>query len=257
MTKINIIHVDDQQETINSFQQLMSTRDDINYIRSFTKAIDACHFLLQNKGAVDIAFLDVEMGVQNGLWLAEQLKTLPVNIIFLTSHTEYVMQAFEVCAIDYILKPATMQRLDEVLLRYQTRQLKNYEMQQQQMSELYNTFLQTKTPPKRIFLSTVGEIIVVQVDEIMYLEANDNYTMIHLKEGAKHLSTKRISIYEETLSLHLDFVRIHRSYIVNKNYVKSILRDGRKQRFAAIMTNAQELEISFKKREEIIASLES
>ncbi len=258
MTKqIKIVHVDDQQETLDGFKKLVSERDDIEYVHGFTDPMDACQYLIRQKGNIDIVFLDVEMEEKNGLWMAEQLKMLPINIIFLTSHTQYTMQAFEVCAMDYIIKPATMRALNDVLLRYQIRKLKNYEVQKQQLDEFYNQYVLAKQLPKRIFVSTIGEIIIVPVDKIVYFEASENYTILHEEDGKKHMSSKRISFYEELLSVHSDFVRIHRCYIINKNFIASILRDSHRARFAAIMTNGETLEISYKKRDEIIEKLES
>ncbi|MGF2414279.1 MAG: LytTR family transcriptional regulator DNA-binding domain-containing protein, partial [Ferruginibacter sp.] len=98
-------------------------------------------------------------------------------------------------------------------------------------------------------INNVHKTSVLNLDEVLYMVSSGPYTIFKLKDGSKHTASKLLKIYYEILYNHPDFARIHRAHIVNKNFVKAILRN--KHKITALMIDGEELEVSPQKREEI------
>lgn len=248
---IRIVHVDDEPESLDLLRALLSGVDGVEYLKGFTDPKAAALYL--GGQPADIAILDIEMSGEDGFWLADQIKHLPLDIVFLSSHSEFAINAFEACALDFIVKPATPRNISELLLRYNSRRQKA-RLQAAQIAEMRDGYL-AHAAPSRLFINTVNSTELVMLDEVLYLTASQNYTEVHLKDGSKHTSSKQLKIYEDALVHHPGFVRIHRSHMVQKSFVRSILRDSRRHRVAVVMSDGRELEISFQKKDEILQAL--
>lgn len=253
--KLKTIYVDDDPTCIRLFTDVVTSCQDIDLKSTFNSTENAYDYIFNNE--IDLAFLDVEMPGNNGMWLAEKIQGKKIDIIFISSHTKYAVDAFEACALDYIVKPIDEEKLEKVMARYTRKKEREQDNDHQfaQIEEFYTNYLNEKKKPKRIFINLIGQTIIVKLEDILYLEANESYTVIHQVNGTKHTSSKKLKMYSEAFAQDKDFVRIHRSYIVNRNYVSSILKEGRKHKFAVQMTNGDELEMSFLKKDEIIRDL--
>jgi two-component system LytT family response regulator len=163
----------------------------------------------------DVVFLDIELPGQNGFQLLDYFKEPDFEIIFTTAYSEYAVKAFEVSAIDYLLKPIQISKLQlavEKLFR-----LRN----QNTIVERVNTLrenLQVKQI-KKVALPTSEGLLFFNVDDIMYLEAEGSYTYVVSKEK-KIIISKKIKEFAEILSEDNRFFRVHRSYIINVQYIK-------------------------------------
>lgn len=250
-----IVHMDDDLQSLQAFRSLAESRGYLDYKGGFNNAIDAADFIKSND--VDIAVLDVEMDGEDGFWLASQIQHMPVDIIFLSAHSEYAVKGFEACALDFLVKPLFAEKLDECIARYRHRQSKMRATQLLQVEELFKNYLPMQEVPKRLFVSSVGSIEVLLLQDILYFSAQESYTVIYRKDGTQITASKTMKIYEEALVNNLEFIRIHRRFVINKEYIKTILRDGRKQKYAVVMSNGDELEISYLKKDDILARLSS
>ncbi|HLZ16123.1 MAG TPA: LytTR family DNA-binding domain-containing protein [Cyclobacteriaceae bacterium] len=110
-----------------------------------------------------------------------------------------------------------------------------------------------KQSPKRILLNTQGQILVLDLDDIIFLKSSSNYTIIKMRDGTRYTSSKHLKSYSETIDANPDFLRIHRSSIINKNFVKAIFRKSHKT--YVLMKDNEELDVSAKKRELILTEL--
>lgn len=251
MKKIKVVHVDDQESQQQTVKSILGFFDNVELTGQFDNALDAKEFILKNE--VDLVILDVEMPGKDGLWLAHQLKNTQIFIVFLTAHPDYTLQAFEACAIHYILKPLTKTLLESVFERYEKLILNGKEKasdgQEEQINELVENYLNKTSYPRRIFINNVHKTTVINLSEVIYIVSKGQYTIFKTIDGAKHTSSKLLKVYFEALVNHPDFVRIHRAHIVNKNFVKAILRN--KHIIAAEMVDGENLEVSPQKREEI------
>ncbi|HWK05541.1 MAG TPA: LytTR family DNA-binding domain-containing protein [Puia sp.] len=107
--------------------------------------------------------------------------------------------------------------------------------------------------PKRIFLNTHNQIMVLDLHDIICLKSSSNYTIIKMSDGTRHTSSKHLKTFSEAIDSNPDFLRIHRSSIVNKNFVKAILRKDNKT--SILMKDDEELDVSAKKRNLILIEL--
>jgi two-component system LytT family response regulator len=129
----------------------------------------------------------------------------------------------------------------------------NYQVEQ--IAELQERYEQPSKVPRRIFVNIVGQTRIIRLDEVLYFMANANYTIIVMKDGSRLTTSKTIKKYDEAITGHPDFLRIHRSYIVNKNSVSSIIKKGKQHRFFVEMVNSDRLEVSYVRKDEILEQL--
>jgi len=252
MKPFRTIHVDDQPDSLLLFRKIAREVKQIDLLGSFQTAEEAVRFLEFNE--VDLAVVDVVMpSEKNGLWLANQLQNRNTALIFLTAHPEHATAAFEACALDYLLKPLTRELLEASVTRVQLRLQKYSLLQKDQVNELYSHYLDDTNIPKRLFINTQGQIIVINLKEVTYLKSSSNYTYIKMADGSKYTSSKHLKIYDMAIRSNPDFLRIHRSAIVNKNFVKAILRKGHK--VSILMADGEVLEVSVKKKDMILDEL--
>lgn len=250
--ELKTIYVEDEPTYCRMLQDALTTSGGFHYLGDFPSAEEGLDYVRDHD--VDLVFIDIELrGERNGLWLADQLKDLPVALVFLTSHTAYALQAFELCALDYLVKPVSATDITGMMERMNAK--RSTPLFREQIEELLHFYVSGKPAPKRLFINVVGEIIVVQLSEVLYLTSVDRYTSIQMADGTKHVSSKHLKVYLDALSGSQDFVRIHRSSVVNKNYVRSIIRDGKLNQYYVQMTNGQKLEMSGLKKNEIIEEL--
>jgi two-component system LytT family response regulator len=249
---IKVVHVDDQPRQLTIVKKLLAEFDEIDLVGQFTVAEEALQFLSEQK--VDLLILDVEMPGKDGIWLANSIRKMNIQIVFLTAHSEYAVKAFEICALNYLLKPVTRDDLKSTIERlYQNNRYVNHDESEsllnQQINDLINNFLKKEEFPKRIFISNLKKTSVVNLDEVMYLTASGPYTSIKVSDGKRMTASKILKVYADLVEHHPDFVRIHRAHVVNKRYVKEIIRE--KHNVDLLMHDGERLQVSPQKREEI------
>lgn len=250
--KIRIIHIDDEQQTLDFCKSIFTKVERIEYLKNFTSPEKAIHFLENEK--VDLIFCDMEMPVHNGLWLANNI---PYNIpiVFLTAHSDFALDAFEACALHYLVKPLTIAQVNNVINRFDS-VLFQPKVYKEQINQFYNNYLNRKNNeiPTRIYINNIGKIIIIELEELIYMEGAGNYTRFYMQDGEIHTSSKNLKIYDDAMTANTSFIRIHRSYIINKKFVKQILKDNNHQ-WIIEMKNKNRLEISKGKLDEILQQL--
>jgi two-component system LytT family response regulator len=162
----------------------------------------------------DLIFLDIQMPKLTGFELLELLDHPPA-VIFTTAFDAFALKAFDAHAVDYLLKPFSKTRFAKALEKF---------LQLGNNSESINAFKNeagvNQESASRVVLKVKNEIKIIPVQDIKYLEANDDYVNIYTKEG-KFLKNKTLSFYEKTLEPS-QFVRVHRSYLVNISEITKI-----------------------------------
>ena len=157
----------------------------------------------------DLIFLDIQMPKINGFEMLELLEEQP-GVIFTTAFDNYALKAFEANAVDYLLKPFSQERFNAALKKWQEkRTLETAEKPTIDLNEIPG-----KQPEERarIVVKAGNDIRIIPVQEVLYLEAYDDYVKIHTKDGL-FLKKKTMGYYEQTLD-PAQFVRVHRSFIV-------------------------------------------
>ncbi len=187
----------------------------------------------------DLIFLDVQMPKINGFEMLELLNTPPA-VIFTTAFDEYAIKAFEAHAIDYLLKPFSRERFDKAVQKW--KQHHSTTIPNRGLKELEEeTTNLTPEQHSRVVVKTGNNIRIIPMHEILYLQADDDYVKIHTKDGS-FLKKKTISYFEKVMDQN-QFVRVHRSYIVQVQQVTRI-EPYEKEGHLAILKSGEKIPIS-------------
>lgn len=170
----------------------------------------------------DVVFMDIEMPGYSGLELYDFLNEdeRSFQLIFTTAYNEYAIQAFRLAAIDYLLKPIQFQHLKEAIDRIKT------EVQLKTSFEQLQVFKHnlTQSQEKKICISTTEGKHYVPFSDIMFMEADGSYTTIHIQRKKEIFASRRLKYFEDMLEGDSRFFRMHRSIVVNTNFVAQIKR---------------------------------
>ncbi|WP_209330499.1 LytR/AlgR family response regulator transcription factor [Lunatimonas salinarum] len=228
MTKTVII--DDEPLAQEVLEEFLRDHPDIQVVGKFLNGFEGIKGVQELRP--DLVFLDIQMPKINGFELLELLDDAP-EIIFVTAYDAYALKAFEVQALDYLLKPYSRERLAQALDRFRKQKWKAG------TGQLDGSALRMFYPEglSRIVVKTGNKVDVIPVPEIQYLCAEDDYVGI-VTAKAKYLKLKPLKYFEESMDPH-KFVRVHRSYMVNiaevtriepyeKNRQHLVLRSGQR-----------------------------
>lgn len=177
----------------------------------------------------DLVFLDVQMPKINGFELLELIDNPPC-IIFTTAFDEYALKAFEANAIDYLLKPFNKDRFDKAIQKFNSNSIPKINTEQLQIPANTNT-------QNRVVVKSDGKIKIIPTQEIQYIEANGDNVKIMTSDGS-YSKNKTMSYFEQHLSTN-DFVRIHRSYLVNVSLVTRIDAYDKESHLAVLSSGIQ------------------
>lgn len=181
----------------------------------------------------DIIFLDVQMPKINGFEMLELVEELPA-VIFTTAFEEHAIRAFEVNAVDYLLKPFSKERFDKAVQKWLDRHAAD---ELQQTTALLETAASSPIQSNRVVVKINGKIKIIPVQDIHYLEAADDYVKIITPEGA-FLKNKTMQFFEKSLDPQ-QFARVHRSYMLNINQVTRIEPYEKENHLAILKTGAK------------------
>jgi two-component system, LytTR family, response regulator len=192
-----------------------------------------------NEMKPDLLFLDIQLPKLTGFEILELVEHSPV-IVFTTAYDQFALKAFEMNATDYLLKPFSSERF-ETAMQKALDKLKSKKSEEPVIKKLVETVDEKSEVIDRVVVKTGTKIKVIPADKIMYIEAQDDYVMIYAEES-KHLKEKTMKYFET----HLDksqFIRIHRSFIVNVNYIVQ-LEHFSKENYLVILKNGAKLKVS-------------
>jgi two-component system LytT family response regulator len=198
-----------------------------------------------------LIFLDIRLEDGSGFDVLEQVKDMELNVIFITAYNEYALKALKMSAIDYILKPIDPEEFMEAVGKARSQITKN------KMEERIDLFLQnmdaksTNIVINKITLKTVDNIHIVKVTDIIYCQADRNYTTFYLLGGEKIIVSKNLREYEEILPKD-GFMRPHQSYLVNLNH---IIRYEKGDHHLLICSDKCKVPVSLRKREQVVKVL--
>lgn len=211
---VNAIIVDDEPSARSLLRQILS--EHCPAVRVLEEAADVKSAVkLINKHTVDLVFLDIEMPEENGFALFDYFNQPTFQVIFCTAYSEYALQAFEVSAVDYILKPVSISKL--VAAVEKATKL----IGQPQLPQRFQTLREnlSVTTLQKIALPMSDSLVFVQLEDIFFFEADGSYTHVVTKNG-KTLVSKKIKEFDELLSNDARFYRIHRSFLINTHQIR-------------------------------------
>lgn len=212
--KIKTLIIDDEPLGIDVIKNFAATIDYIEITATFTNPLEAIKFLSENK--IDLIFLDIEMPIINGIDLVDSLNSKPA-VIFTTAFPQYAVEGFNLDATDYLLKPISYKRFLKAINKVSKKTTPEEPVVPP--SELTSRF-----DNKFIFVKSDYENLKININEIKIIEGLKDYLKINLANGKFILTLSNFSSIMGKIA-NDDFVRVHNSFIVNVNYIKSIQKN--------------------------------
>jgi len=250
---IRTVIIDDEPAAVNVLATLLrkKCKDDVEVIATSTSPTEGRSLIEQHKP--DLVFLDIEMPGMTGVDLIRSFNDPGFRVVFVTAYDDYAVQAFQLSAVNYLLKPVgpesvitTIEKIKDDVRKNQT----NISEPLQQLEKLLSRH--SGDDEKKIGIAMADKIIFIHVSDIIYCEASSAYTHVHLKNGGKMLASKPLGDFEILLLNH-KFFRIHHSYLINLNRIKEFQRnDGG----YVIMDDDKHLEVSRRKRTEFLQAID-
>ncbi|MBX7095370.1 MAG: LytTR family DNA-binding domain-containing protein [Flavobacteriales bacterium] len=235
--KLRSIVVDDEYYCRNNLKMIIDDFCPEIEVIGMADSADQAREMI-SKHQPDLVFLDIKMPKEDGFSLLESMPTRNFSVVFTTAHSEYALKAFKADAVDYIEKPINIDDLRNAVnkvLKFQVNQ---------QLEKPIETPMKAEKENDRISLATRDGFMMVKNDEIIHLEASDNYTMIYMTDNRKFLSCKNIKVYEESLNKN-SFFRVHKSHIINvANHLKGFTRS---EGNIAILSNGKHIPVARRK----------
>ncbi len=249
MAKIRVLIVDDEPIAREGLRTLLTPERDLEIIGESRNGREAIQVIREQKP--DLVFLDVQMPKMNGFAVIEQIGVAQMPaVVFVTAYDKYALQAFEINALDYLLKPFDEERLQKTLQRVRKHfQRENLDHLQERLAALLQQIsAKEKKRPERFVVKSAGRIFFVNVDEIDWIEAAGNYVQLHVGPQS-HLLRQTMDGMEAELDPE-KFLRIRRSIIVNMACIKE-LQPLSKGEYLIILHNGAKLSSSRRYRSKL------
>lgn len=210
---LRILLVDDEQFALDMMEKLLLRHDDIEIIGKCVDEKCAISHLIDQQP--DVIFQDIEMDGTNGLDLATEYTKYDFKgkLVFVTAHAQYAIKAIKKSAFDYILKPVKTAEFDELILRLRSEKARSLDQK---------SYLQNK-----LKIPTRNGYTLIRKDDIVYCEAQGNYTRIVANFSAETISSMHLGMIESSLPVS-SFFRINRSVIINLNFLHAVNKGEKK-----------------------------
>ncbi len=264
---LRILIVDDEQPARQRLQELVAATDDVKTVGSVASGRAAVESIESNPP--DVVLLDIQMPGLSGLEVVQEVgpQHMPVTI-FVTAYDQHALRAFDVAAIDYLLKPFEDERFEEAMERARRQvRLKTVDQLREKLLDLLDEVDATSDASaepdeaalpdrstkedggylQRIPVRKAKEVRVVPVDSIAYFNAEGPYVELHTADGSRHLIRERMKTLESRLDPS-NFCRIHRSTIINLNFVDAV-QPNHHDRYVVCLTTGERLDVSRRRRD--------
>ncbi len=246
---INAIIVDDEINCVDVLRVMLNTSCPYVKIIGTAHDVDEAYELISTKKP-DLVYLDIELISGTAFDLLQKFKEITFDIIFTTAYNHYALKAIKFNCLQYILKPIDREELVEATKRYKDKSTSNFD---KEINSLFENFMKSQsTSSTRIALPTIDGFEFIEINEITKLEADGVYTWIYIIGKEKPIiCTKILKHFDELLS-DLQFVRVHRKYIININHIKKYYKgDGG----YVVLEDGNKVEISRRRKDDFLNSL--
>ena len=242
---IKTVIIDDEENNIGTLQSLLTQFcPEIEIIGTAGNAKQA--FTVINELQPQLVFLDIEMPMGNGFDLLEKLMPVNFEVIFVTAFDQYAITAFKYAALDYLLKPVSIDDLKRAVnrsvIRIAEKNVNN------RIESLIANFRSEAQGLKKIGLPTAEGLVFEEIENIMHLQAESNYTLVYIRNKKKMTITKSLKEFEDLLPASI-FCRLHHSHIVNLNYITKYYK-GRGGYVE--LTDGTTVEVSTRKKDDFL-----
>ncbi len=249
MNKISCIIIDDERAARDTFKGICTRYFSdrllvVGMAENVKEGVD-----LIKKYNPEIVFLDIEMSVESGFKLFDYFTSYPFEVIFTTAYKQYTIDAIKYSALDYLLKPIDFPDLKDALIKYEKKKVTN--TSHVRIETLLSNLSSGVDMNQKVAFPTMDGYQMERLNNIMYCEGDSNYTKIITGDGRTILVSRTIKEVEELLSSEY-FFRIHKSYLVNLNFIRSY---SRSENFGIYLDDNQWLPVSTRKNDEFLQVL--
>ncbi len=239
MKAIKAAILDDENSNIEILKKILLDSDSAEVIWTANNIDDARKLIETEK--VDVIFMDIKMPPHTSFELLEEIEEPKFEVIFVTAYQEYAVQALKMAAMDYILKPFKASDITNALEKVRNKQNKFG-----QLAGLMKNYFNTMPDNfSKIVVHVADGYDIVDINDIMYIEALDSYSKLKLKGNQSYVASKSLKDFEELLS-EKGFYRIHKSYLINIRHMIKIVKGISA---SVIMTNGVSIPISARKKD--------
>jgi len=236
-TKINAIIVDDEQDSREILRSYLAKYcPQVELLDECADIIEARKSIL--KHSPHLVFLDIEMPRGNAFDLLDQWGEINFEVIFITAYSQYAVQAFSLSAAHYLLKPINIEELEKAVANV----IDLYDQKDKinRAEVLLANFSHEKSQNQKLVLPLMEGMEIVKINSVLYCEAADNFTTFYFTDGRKMMICRNLRFYEKALS-DFGFVRIHRSHLINLEYITKYKKG---KGGSVIMAGGKELVVS-------------
>ena len=245
---IKVVIIDDEVTAQNLLEKTLE--------RSFPNKfniVEKCNSVDSGVSAIkkyepELVFLDIQMPEKNGFELFRYFDAINFEVIFITAFNQFAIKAIKRSALDYLLKPVNPQELSDAIKKFDNKNKGNFA--QKRLTLLLENLNVNDQQVSKIAFPTVDGFELIHSNQILYCKAESNYCTIKQISGHTKMATKTLKYVEEVLPAH-SFIRIHKTYVVNLNYVVRYHKTNKEVE----LTNGEKLPVSFRKEEEFINAI--
>lgn len=219
---IRAVIIDDEINGVKSLELTIATfNKDVEVVNSTTDPVEGIEMI--NSSRPDVVFLDISMPKLNGFEMLEKLEYKDFHLIFTTAYKKYALQALKQEATDYLLKPVDARELNKAVEK-----VKQNMAEKSRRPDIFQLLKEIAGMQcLKVHLPTKSGTEYVTPNDIVYIEADSNYSKVFLTNGSTVNVTNALKEYEQLLcTKELFFIRVHKSFIINLNYVTRYLREN-------------------------------
>jgi two-component system LytT family response regulator len=217
--KRKVLIIDDESAARVLIRQYIETNDSFEIIGEYDNGLEAVVAI--NQLEPDLVFLDIKMPGLSGLQVVQEVIHVP-QIVFTTAYDQYALKAFDANATDYLLKPYTRERFEKAITKILHQSRSNFENAKQVAASIANR--NNNDPATTILVESGSKLISLELKDVISMEADKDYTWMHTALKS-YLSNYGISQLEQRLPA-ANFLRVHRSFIVNISHIKEVHKEG-------------------------------
>ncbi len=247
--KINAVIIDDEVSSRNVLKKLLAEFcPEVEICGEAGNPEKAYQLILEKKPG--LVFLDIQMPTGNGFTLLRRFKEIPFDIIFVTSFDQYAINAIRFSALDYLLKPVEVVELKSAVQKALGRSVAKSDSQPYIINLLDN--LEEKLTERKIAIHTLDKVKFVNTADISHAEADSNYSLLYLANGEKLSSSKTLKELCEILEDNPDFIRLHKSSLINVNFIREYSKGDT---CVITMKDGSAFDVSRRKKQEVLERL--
>ena len=248
MSKLSAVLIDDERDSLESLEYLLSRHcPEIEIVAQCSSGKEGLEQI--RKHTPDLIFLDIQMPGMSGFQMLEALDNTGIQVIFTTAHDEYAIDAIKVSAMDYLLKPVSRDDLVRAVTKARDHHLRSGASRQLEI--LLTNIQGVESGFQKLAIPTVDELTFINISDIVYCQADGNYTTIWTRDGQSHVISRTLKDTSELLKQPF-FFRTHQSYLVNLHFITKYIRGSGGQ---VVLQGGQTIPVSRARKDALLAMI--